>query len=154
MTSIWSIAQAHPWFGIIYLVGLMYILVQLIQLYYLIGYKAKFENPPSEWPMISIWVAARNEAENIEIRVGRYGAYLQEGVGDERKFANIPEGLAPDELTLEKAIELLAAPSGERELGLDPSTGLQVIAKSGRFGPYITEVFPEVVSEDGKKPRK
>jgi len=65
MTSIWSIAQAHPWFGIIYLVGLMYILVQLIQLYYLIGYKAKFENPPSEWPMISIWVAARNEAENI-----------------------------------------------------------------------------------------
>jgi DNA topoisomerase-1 len=92
--------------------------------------------------------------ENIEIRVGRYGAYLQEGAGDERKFANIPEGLAPDELTLEKAIELLAAPSGERELGLDPSTGLQVIAKSGRFGPYITEVFPEEVSEDGKKPRK
>jgi DNA topoisomerase-1 len=92
--------------------------------------------------------------ENIEIRVGRYGAYLQEGAGDERKFANIPEGLAPDELTLEKAIELLAAPSGERELGLDPSTGLQVIARSGRFGPYITEVFPEEVSEDGKKPRK
>jgi DNA topoisomerase-1 len=92
--------------------------------------------------------------ENIEIRVGRYGAYLQEGQGDNRKFANIPEGLAPDELTLQKAIELLAAPSGERELGVDPSTGLQVIAKSGRFGPYITEVFPEVVTEDGKKPRK
>ena len=92
--------------------------------------------------------------ENIEIRVGRYGAYLQEGVGDDRKFANIPEGLAPDELTLQKAIELLAAPSGERELGVDPSSGLQVIAKSGRFGPYITEVFPEVIREDGKKPRK
>jgi DNA topoisomerase-1 len=92
--------------------------------------------------------------ENIEIRVGRYGAYLQEGQGDNRKFANIPEGLAPDELTLQKAIELLAAPSGERELGVDPSTGLHVIAKSGRFGPYITEVFPEEVREDGKKPRK
>jgi len=92
--------------------------------------------------------------ENIEIRVGRYGAYLQEGIGDDRKFANIPEGLAPDELTLQKAIELLAAPSGERELGVDPSSGLQVIAKSGRFGPYITEVFPEVIREDGKKPRK
>jgi DNA topoisomerase-1 len=92
--------------------------------------------------------------DDIEIRVGRYGAYLQEGQGDNRKFANIPEGLAPDELTLQKAIELLAAPSGERELGVDPSTGLQVIAKSGRFGPYITEVFPEVVTEDGKKPRK
>lgn len=92
--------------------------------------------------------------EDIEIRVGRYGAYLQQGQGDNRKFANIPEGLAPDELTLQKAIELLAAPSGERELGVDPNTGLQVIAKSGRFGPYITEVFPEEVTEDGKKPRK
>jgi len=92
--------------------------------------------------------------ENIEIRVGRYGAYLQEGAGDDRKFANIPEGLAPDELTLQRAIELLAAPSGERELGIDPSTGLRVIAKSGRFGPYVTEVFPEGTSEDGKKPRE
>jgi len=92
--------------------------------------------------------------EDIEIRVGRYGAYLQQGQGENRKFANIPEGLAPDELTLQKAIELLAAPSGERELGVDPKTGLQVIAKSGRFGPYITEVFPEVPTEDGKKPRK
>ena len=89
--------------------------------------------------------------EDIEIRVGRYGAYLQEGQGDERKFANIPEGMAPDELTLTKAIELLAAPSGERELGTDPSTNLPIIAKSGRFGPYITEVLPEV---EGKKKKE
>ncbi len=89
--------------------------------------------------------------DEIEIRVGRYGAYLQQGQGDERKFANIPEGMAPDELTLTKAIELLAAPSGERELGIDPSTNLPVIAKSGRYGPYITEVLPEV---EGKKKNK
>ncbi len=97
-----------------------------------------------------------NLSDTIEIRVGRYGAYLQENLPDEdRKLANIPEGLAPDELTLAKAIELLAAPSGERELGIDPQTGLEVIAKSGRFGPYVTEVFPEVVLEEGaKKPRK
>jgi DNA topoisomerase-1 len=50
--------------------------------------------------------------------------------------------MAPDELTLAKAIELLAAPSGERELGVDPNTGLEVVAKSGRFGPYITEILP------------
>jgi len=93
--------------------------------------------------------------ETIEIRVGRFGAYLQEGLGDDRKFANIPESLAPDELTLEKAIELLAAPSGERELGVDPETTLEVIAKSGRFGPYVTEVFPEeIIPEGGKKKRK
>ncbi|MEY3736539.1 MAG: hypothetical protein RLZZ251_255 [Actinomycetota bacterium] len=89
--------------------------------------------------------------DEIEIRVGRYGAYLQQGQGDDRKFANIPEGMAPDELTLTKAIELLAAPSGERELGTDPSTHLPIIAKSGRYGPYITEVLPE---EEGKKKKK
>ena len=91
----------------------------------------------------------------IEIRVGRYGAYLQEGEGDTRKLANVPEGLAPDELTLAKAIELLAAPSGERELGINPATNLPIIAKSGRFGPYVTEVFPvEPVVEGAKKKRK
>jgi len=91
----------------------------------------------------------------IEIRVGRYGAYLQEGEGETRKLANVPESLAPDELTLAKAIELLAAPSGERELGIDPATSLPIIAKSGRFGPYVTEVFPvEPVVEGAKKKRK
>ena len=98
-----------------------------------------------------------NLSDTIEIRVGRYGAYLQENIPDQdRKLANIPEELAPDELTLEKAIELLAAPSGERDLGTDPSTGLEVIAKSGRFGPYITEVFPpEPVELDEKgEPKK
>jgi len=101
-----------------------------------------------------------NLSDTIEIRVGRYGAYLQENIeGQDRKLANIPEGLAPDELTLAKAIELLAAPSGERELGIDPNTGLEVVAKSGRFGPYITEIFPEEpveLKEDGtpKKKRK
>jgi len=98
-----------------------------------------------------------NLSDTIEIRVGRYGAYLQENIPDQdRKLANIPEELAPDELTLAKAIELLAAPSGERDLGTDPNTGLEVIAKSGRFGPYITEVFPpEPVELDDKgEPKK
>ena len=98
--------------------------------------------------------------EDIEIRVGRFGAYIQKGIGDDRKFANIPENMAPDELTLQVAIDLLAQPSGERELGIHPETNLPLIAKSGRFGPYITEVFPEpelvVDKKTGelKKPRK
>ena len=98
--------------------------------------------------------------EDIEIRVGRYGAYIQKGIGDERKFANIPETMAPDELTLQVAIDLLAQPSGERELGVHPETNLPLLAKSGRFGPYVTEVFPEpemvVDKKTGelKKPRK
>jgi DNA topoisomerase-1 len=56
--------------------------------------------------------------------------------------------------TDQKAIELLAKPSGERKLGTDPETGLEVIAKSGRFGAYITEVFPEEIVEEGAKKKR
>lgn len=98
--------------------------------------------------------------QDIEIRVGRFGAYIQQGEGDARKFANIPENLAPDELTLSVALDLLAKPSGERELGVEPETGYTLIAKSGRFGPYITQILPEPElvldkkSGELKKPRK
>jgi DNA topoisomerase-1 len=92
--------------------------------------------------------------EDIEIRVGRYGAYLQQGIGEERRYANIPEQMAPDELALSKAIELLAKPTGERKLGIDPASGLEVIAKSGRFGAYVTEVFPEEIIEEGAKSKR
>jgi DNA topoisomerase-1 len=90
--------------------------------------------------------------DDIQIRVGRYGAYLQQGEGDDRKLANIPETMAPDELTLEVAKQILAQPSGERELGIEPSSGLEVIAKSGRFGPYVTQVLPEDAKK-GEKPK-
>ena len=76
---------------------------------------------------------------DIVLRVGRYGPYVERG--EER--ASVPEDMAPDELTVEKAEELLAAPSGERELGTDPSSGLPVVAKVGRYGPYVTEVLPD-----------
>ena len=73
------------------------------------------------------------------IRVGKYGPYLERG----EQRANIPQDLAPDELTAEKAEELFNAPSGERELGTDPDTGRVVMAKTGRYGPYFTEVLEE-----------
>ena len=92
--------------------------------------------------------------DDIEIRVGRYGAYLQQGEGETRKLANVPEGLAPDELTLEKAKELLAQPSGTRELGIDPNTGYQIVAKTGRYGPYVTEIVPEPEPEINPKTGK
>ena len=82
----------------------------------------------------------------IVLRVGRYGPYVERG--DER--ASVPEELAPDELTVEKAEELLAAPSGDRELGTDPGTGLPVVAKAGRYGPYVTEVLPEDAPKSAK----
>ncbi|WP_425146024.1 type I DNA topoisomerase [Deinococcus sp.] len=69
----------------------------------------------------------------IEVRVGRYGPYLSQG--DVK--ANIPLELAPDELTLPLALDLMSRPSGDHPLGDDPETGLPVIAKAGRFGPYV-----------------
>ncbi len=73
------------------------------------------------------------------VRVGRYGAFVERG--EER--ASIPDDLAPDELNAEKAEELLAQPSGERELGVDPESGLAIVARSGRYGPYVSEVLAE-----------
>ncbi len=73
---------------------------------------------------------------DIVVRVGRYGPYLQRG-GDGGARASVPEDLAPDELTPEKVEELLSAPSGDRELGVDPATGEPVVAKAGRYGPYV-----------------
>ena len=96
-------------------------------------------------------------SDDIEIRVGRFGAYVQQGQGDDRKFANIPEGTVPDEMNLAYAIELLAKPSGERELGIDPETGFPIIAKSGRYGAYVTEVLPEpepVINPKTGKPKR
>jgi DNA topoisomerase-1 len=75
-------------------------------------------------------------------RVGRYGPYLQSG-GDDGARVSIPEDLAPDELTDEKVQELLSAPSGDRDLGVDPESGHPVVVKAGRYGPYVTTVVPE-----------
>ncbi|MDP3891824.1 topoisomerase C-terminal repeat-containing protein, partial [Nocardioides sp.] len=90
----------------------------------------------------------------IQLRVGKYGPYL-EGPGDDgtafAKRANVPDDLPPDELTLEKAVELLANPAGEEtELGRHPETGLLVVAKNGRFGPYVTELLPEDAPKSAK----
>ncbi|WNV76224.1 type I DNA topoisomerase [Geodermatophilus sp. DSM 44513] len=78
----------------------------------------------------------------VVVRVGRYGPYLQVG-GEDGPRVSLPEDLAPDELTQERVAELLAAPSGDRELGTDPASGLPVVVKAGRYGPYVTTVVPE-----------
>lgn len=94
----------------------------------------------------------------IVLRVGRYGPYVERGEKDAEghQRADVPDDLAPDELTVEYAEELLAKPSGDFELGADPVTGNQIIAKDGRYGPYVTEVLPEGTPKTGKnavKPR-
>ena len=82
---------------------------------------------------------------DIVVRVGRYGPYLERA----EQRASIPEDLPPDELTATVAEELLARPAGaERGLGTHPETGRTIVAKDGRYGPYVTEVLRE--GEEGK----
>jgi DNA topoisomerase-1 len=84
--------------------------------------------------------------EGIVLRVGRYGPYVERG--DER--ASVPEDMAPDELTVEKAEELLSAPTGDRALGTHPEWEREITVKTGRYGPYVTETLAEGATE---KPR-
>ncbi|PNG22953.1 type I DNA topoisomerase [Streptomyces cahuitamycinicus] len=97
-------------------------------------------------------------ANGIVLRVGRYGPYIERGEKDteQHQRADIPDDLAPDELTVDLAEELLAKPSGDYELGTDPATGHTIVAKDGRYGPYVTEILPEGTPKTGKnavKPR-
>ncbi|MGR2753428.1 type I DNA topoisomerase [Agromyces arachidis] len=88
-------------------------------------------------------------APHITLRIGKYGPYLETAAADDATDAaprrvNLPDDLAPDELTAEKAQELIDAPvQGDRVLGVNPDNGKQVVVKDGRFGPYVTEVEPE-----------
>ena len=94
----------------------------------------------------SIPLGDGSDGEPIVVRVGRYGPYLQRG--EDR--ASIPDDLAPDEVTIERAEEILAAPSNDRVLGTHPESGLEVQLKAGRFGPYVQ--VGEAV-DGGEKPR-
>jgi DNA topoisomerase-1 len=90
--------------------------------------------------------------DGITLRTGKFGPYLEiyTNPGDEgadengRRIINIPEGLAPDELTLAKAHELIEAPVlVDRVLGVDPESGFNILFKDGRYGPYVLIDDPE-----------
>ncbi len=83
---------------------------------------------------------------DIVVRVGRYGPYLERG--EER--ASLPDEIVPDELTPERAEELLSQSSAERTLGVDPETERSIVVRTGRYGPYVTEELPD---DSDEKPR-
>ena len=81
--------------------------------------------------------------DDIVVRVGRYGPYLERVRDGESQRANLPDDLPPDELTPEVAEQLFAVPQEGRSLGVDPVTGHEIVAKEGRYGPYVTELLPD-----------
>ncbi|MDR7301706.1 DNA topoisomerase-1 [Haloactinomyces albus] len=97
----------------------------------------------------SIPMFTDDQGRTVYVRVGRYGPYLERPLsadadgGTESQRANLPDALPPDELTAEVAEKLFATPMEGRSLGADPETGNEIVAKDGRFGPYVTEIPPE-----------
>ena len=98
----------------------------------------------------SLFIRIGEDPSGAEVvaRVGRYGPYLVRG--EDR--ASIPDDLPPDELTLERAVKLLDAPSGDKILGTDPDSGLTVLARNGRYGPYVQ--LGEQVTGSRQKPKR
>lgn len=83
-----------------------------------------------------ILIGKDGDEEEITARIGRYGPYLLW----KEQTVSIPDRLPPDELTVEKALELLAEAGSSQDrkiLGTDPLTGLEVLALKGRYGPYL-----------------
>ncbi|WP_431958307.1 type I DNA topoisomerase [Nocardia lijiangensis] len=104
----------------------------------------------------SIKLFTDGEGRDVVVRVGRFGPYLERMVvnpddpdGDPiSQRANLPDDLPPDELTPEAAEKLFSTPQEGRRLGADPETGNEIVAKEGRFGPYVTEILPEPAAEE------
>ncbi len=82
----------------------------------------------------TIVIGQADDGENVEVRIGRYGPYLEKG----EQRAALPADLAPDELNVEKGLQLIKeGAEGPKELGRHPETDKPVYAKTGRFGPYV-----------------
>jgi DNA topoisomerase-1 len=106
-----------------------------------------------------------DQGRAVNVRVGRNGPYLERMVADPDSLdgelkpqrANLNDELTPDELSLELAEKLFATPQEGRSLGVDPVSGHEIVAKDGRYGPYVTEILPEPIvppEDPGAAPAK
>ena len=97
---------------------------------------------------INFEVGEDGQGVPVVVRVGRYGPYVSRG--EDR--ASVPEDMPPDEMSLERALEMLEAPQGDKILGTDPDSGLTVLARTGRYGPYVQ--LGESIEGSKKKPKR
>jgi len=96
----------------------------------------------------AIPIGVDDDGELIVVRNGKYGPYVKRG----DDTVSLPDDVALDELTVERAVELLNAPKGDEPIGTDPATGLPVYAKNGRFGPYV-QLGDADTLPDNEKPK-
>ena len=93
-----------------------------------------------------VLLGADENGEPVYVREGRFGPYVSRGQGENAERASVPEGTVPDELTVERAVELLSTPD-EKVLGAHPDTGEDISVRTGRFGPYVQ-------LGEGEKPKR
>ena len=93
-----------------------------------------------------ILLGADENGEPVYVREGRFGPYVSRGIGENAERASVPEGTVPDELTVERAVELLSTPD-QKVLGAHPDTGEDISVRTGRFGPYVQ-------LGEGEKPKR
>ncbi len=119
------------------------------------GLVKQIEAKEKEIPFPSIELGSDEEGRLIVVRVGKFGAFVQRGEGGEGHRANIPPQMAPAELTLEAAIELLNGKSaGAAAIGVDPESGRNVFWRTGRYGDYLEVEQTEEEKKAGEKPRR
>jgi DNA topoisomerase-1 len=91
----------------------------------------------ADYPVLSLGQDAET-GEDVRIRIGRFGAFVQVGEGGPGRTASLPDEVAPADLTIGKAIELVRAKAeGPRTLGVDTATGMSVYVMNGRYGAYV-----------------
>ena len=93
-----------------------------------------------------VLLGADENGEPVYVREGRFGPYVSRGQGENAERASVPEGTVPDELTVERAVELLSTPD-QKVLGAHPDTGEDISVRTGRFGPYVQ-------LGEGEKPKR
>ena len=93
-----------------------------------------------------VLLGADENGEPVYVREGRFGPYVSRGQGENAERASVPDGTVPDELTVERAVELLSTPD-EKVLGAHPDTGEDISVRTGRFGPYVQ-------LGEGEKPKR
>ena len=117
--------------------------------------KKQIETEGPGIPFPSLEIGEDPQGAKIVVRVGRYGPYIQRGEGGKENIASVPEELAPAELTLEKALDILDHRArGPAAIGVDPSSGQCVFFKKGRFGNYLEVALTEAEEKADAKPRR